>query len=570
MPSLQLPNIKIKPSLDEGTKVTNKTSQIVKTDNSDTHDEFYHIYQNTLQKQQNFNKNKLSSHKQNNKDNNINITSNKTTNKSKIKLDDNIDKNNNKSISKDDIEKYNNEQKDIIDVLTTLINLSFLNKKTNNKTIKTNNKKEKIKIKKKFNLTILNNLTNHKTKQETKQLTKITKLINKTIKINKNIKQLINNKKNRKTIDKHIINIEYTKNVKSKIIVSTNYKKKKKIINSTTTLSYIDKQKNLNTKIHIKNNKTIDSQKTKHLNITKKIKGQIINQIEQTIKYKKNISKQKQLNIKKDKNSILSPKQITEEKYKDIKTKDKMTTIILKKTDNKRNYIDKNKQVNDIYNHGDDNKAEFKLKVKEINNEYKNKLKIKYIINSKQKIEGATTNNLDINNKIINNSFINYINQTILQKSQKIHINNKNIIQQINNFILDNLQNKNIGFNQNTAILQLHPPELGKIKIKLKINNNIVNATFIADHPDIKQILETNIQLLRQQLAQGGLQLNNCFINLNMNSKHFFSDLYKQSSKQNSTTNFDIIDDDKKLSEDITKQLNIKFNLFNQGLHLII
>jgi len=111
VPSLQLPNIKIKPSLDEGTKVTNKTSQIVKTDNSDTHDEFYHIYQNTLQKQQNFNKNKLSSHKQNNKDNNINITSNKTTNKSKIKLDDNIDKNNNKSISKDDIEKYNNEQK---------------------------------------------------------------------------------------------------------------------------------------------------------------------------------------------------------------------------------------------------------------------------------------------------------------------------------------------------------------------------------------------------------------------------------------------------------------------------
>jgi len=576
VPSFQLPNIKIQPSLDEGTKLTNKTSQVVKVDNSDGHEEFYHIYHKTLQKQQNPNKHNLSTHKQNNKDNNdnnIDIASNKITNKNKIELNDHINKNNNKNISKDEIKKFNNKnnkQKDISDILTQLINLSVLNKETHNKITKTNNNKQKIEIKKKINLTFLTTLNNNKIPQKQEDYLKIAKLTKKITKINKNSKLLlIDKKKDNVTSDKEIIDNNRKIHMKNKIIISNKYSKKKGLINNITVLNNIIKQKNLNNN----DNKKLNRRNTKYLNIFKNINKQTIGRIEQTTKYKKNVQTQKSIEISKNKNKELLTKQLTEKNTKNLEKRD-IGTNIFKKINNKiKNHVNKTKQVNYINNNNEINKlkSKFNLTIENENNNYKDSLKVKLLTNQKHATKQSVIDNINTNNKIIDTSSINYINQNILQKTQNTHINNKNIIQQINNFILDNFQNKNIGFNQKIAILQLHPPELGKIKVKLQLTNNIVNATFIADHPDIKQVLETNIQLLRQQLAQGGLQLNNCFINLNMNSRQSFSDLYRHSSKQNNATNFDILDEDKNLTtETITQKLNTKYNLFNNRLHLII
>lgn len=95
-------------------------------------------------------------------------------------------------------------------------------------------------------------------------------------------------------------------------------------------------------------------------------------------------------------------------------------------------------------------------------------------------------------------------------------IDHADLMRQVGKGIVDAINIK-----QNKAVLQLHPPELGKVRIELTVGqSNQVHANFIADHPDVRQALEGNLSVLRHQLAQGGLQLGHCEINLNMGEQH--------------------------------------------------
>ncbi len=59
--------------------------------------------------------------------------------------------------------------------------------------------------------------------------------------------------------------------------------------------------------------------------------------------------------------------------------------------------------------------------------------------------------------------------------------------------------------NKNRAILHLNPPELGSVKVSITVShNNHVQASFVADHPETRHILEANMQHLKDSLAQNG------------------------------------------------------------------
>ncbi|GEM_PF-4161942 len=62
-----------------------------------------------------------------------------------------------------------------------------------------------------------------------------------------------------------------------------------------------------------------------------------------------------------------------------------------------------------------------------------------------------------------------------------------------------------IRINRNRAVLHLNPPELGKVRVTLSLSpGNQLHATFIVDHPDTRQIVESSMTQLRQQLAENG------------------------------------------------------------------
>ncbi len=68
--------------------------------------------------------------------------------------------------------------------------------------------------------------------------------------------------------------------------------------------------------------------------------------------------------------------------------------------------------------------------------------------------------------------------------------------------------NQALKMNKNRAVLHLNPPELGSVKVNITVShNNQVQASFVADHPETRHILETNMQQLKDSLAQNGFSM---------------------------------------------------------------
>ncbi len=68
--------------------------------------------------------------------------------------------------------------------------------------------------------------------------------------------------------------------------------------------------------------------------------------------------------------------------------------------------------------------------------------------------------------------------------------------------------NQALKMNKNRAVLHLNPPELGSVKVNITVShNNQVQASFVADHPETRHILEANMQQLKDSLTQNGFSM---------------------------------------------------------------
>ena len=55
--------------------------------------------------------------------------------------------------------------------------------------------------------------------------------------------------------------------------------------------------------------------------------------------------------------------------------------------------------------------------------------------------------------------------------------------------------------------LQLDPPDLGEIELRVRTTDGVVRGQMMVQHPEIKQLLEAQLNRLRDTLAQQGLEL---------------------------------------------------------------
>ncbi len=65
-----------------------------------------------------------------------------------------------------------------------------------------------------------------------------------------------------------------------------------------------------------------------------------------------------------------------------------------------------------------------------------------------------------------------------------------------------------------SAVLQLAPESLGKVKVTLDVTSNSVHAHIEVDNETVKQAVQNNVNDLKQSLNQNGMQLNSFTVNL--------------------------------------------------------
>jgi flagellar hook-length control protein FliK len=62
--------------------------------------------------------------------------------------------------------------------------------------------------------------------------------------------------------------------------------------------------------------------------------------------------------------------------------------------------------------------------------------------------------------------------------------------------------------NQSEMEMSLKPDHLGKLQLRVLVENQVVTARFMAESQQVKQIIETNLNQLRDQLRENGLQVD--------------------------------------------------------------
>jgi flagellar hook-length control protein FliK len=77
-------------------------------------------------------------------------------------------------------------------------------------------------------------------------------------------------------------------------------------------------------------------------------------------------------------------------------------------------------------------------------------------------------------------------------------------------------------------IMDLKPDSLGKISLKVATENGMVMAKFVAENQQVKQVLEANMQLLKDSLEKQGLNVQGFSVSVGQDSNRPAADNWKQ------------------------------------------
>jgi flagellar hook-length control protein FliK len=69
---------------------------------------------------------------------------------------------------------------------------------------------------------------------------------------------------------------------------------------------------------------------------------------------------------------------------------------------------------------------------------------------------------------------------------------------------------------QQTAQINISPPQLGPVQITLNLNGDNANVLFASPHPEVRQIIESSLPQLREMLAATGISLGESSVGANM------------------------------------------------------
>lgn len=69
-----------------------------------------------------------------------------------------------------------------------------------------------------------------------------------------------------------------------------------------------------------------------------------------------------------------------------------------------------------------------------------------------------------------------------------------------------------VGQQKQSAELQLNPPQLGPLEVRLTLNQDQMTATFVSHHAAVREAIETALPRLREMLADNGIALGNVMV----------------------------------------------------------
>lgn len=144
------------------------------------------------------------------------------------------------------------------------------------------------------------------------------------------------------------------------------------------------------------------------------------------------------------------------------------------------------------------------------------------------------------------------MNENQIREHQKI--NSENLSSQVNINSIDSLQyNSNqqkaelpsirlheipdiifkaLSTSQKTLIVQLEPPELGKILIKLSMDSSGIKADMRVDYPHVKEMLTNLIPEIKSNLQSSGVKISDFLLDLTRDQRGYSDSYYGQGQKK--------------------------------------
>lgn len=85
--------------------------------------------------------------------------------------------------------------------------------------------------------------------------------------------------------------------------------------------------------------------------------------------------------------------------------------------------------------------------------------------------------------------------------------------QQLFNRITDNVT-RGLHRNEHHLVMRLYPKEMGEVKVEMLVRNNQVSLSFMMENSRVKEILEKNMEMFRDNLQRQGFVLGECMVSV--------------------------------------------------------
>lgn len=94
-----------------------------------------------------------------------------------------------------------------------------------------------------------------------------------------------------------------------------------------------------------------------------------------------------------------------------------------------------------------------------------------------------------------------------------------------------------VGSGEQSATLNLNPPDLGPLQVVINVNNDKADTTFISQNVEVRKALEEGMSTLRDMMGQAGVELGQANVSTNSQAQQNFEQASKQSGRSTNDTN---------------------------------
>lgn len=122
-----------------------------------------------------------------------------------------------------------------------------------------------------------------------------------------------------------------------------------------------------------------------------------------------------------------------------------------------------------------------------------------------------------------------------------------------------------ISSGESRAVIQLHPPELGRVQMELVVHDNQVTAKINTENAAVKEVILANLDQLKSNLANAGTQINKFDVEVggfkNYFEQHFSKGGSGRAGQQRSTGNEPSPDSNELMLDQVINQQALNFYL---------